>query len=116
MARPFSAGLPKTDSVAAGEPPGSDRGRIGIPPPADETGLNMDRRHETNGNRHAVVASETGKHMKTVFGSLLLILVLSGCAGAERTKMDTGTIVPSANGKCQAMAGMREIPVDCPAK
>ena len=52
--------------------------------------------------------------MKKIVGSILLVLVVSGCAGAEKVQMDTGSIVPSANGKCQAMAGMREVQVDCP--
>ena len=54
--------------------------------------------------------------MNTIVGSLLLVLLVSGCAGAEKVQMDTGSIVPSANGKCQQMAGMREIQVDCPTK
>jgi hypothetical protein len=54
--------------------------------------------------------------MNAVVGWVLLTLLVSGCAGAEKVQMDTGTIIPSANGKCQQMAGMREIQVDCPNK
>jgi len=52
--------------------------------------------------------------MKAMACSFLLAILLTGCAGEEKTQMNTGRVIPSDTGKCTQTVGTRTFNVECP--
>jgi len=52
--------------------------------------------------------------MKAIACSFLLAVLLTGCAGEEKAKMDTGRVIPSDSGRCTQTIGTRTFNVECP--